>query len=104
MSSPTTLLVQPGNGRPAFEANQYVIQNGRDRQLMIYWYQGRGRAVASEYWGKVYTILDSLKRRRSDGSMVRITVPVGDSEVAAIETARRFAADISPVLPEFVPD
>ncbi|HXD33594.1 MAG TPA: EpsI family protein [Pyrinomonadaceae bacterium] len=104
MSSPATLLVKPSNGRPAFEANQYVIQNGRDRQLMIYWYQGRGRAIASEYWGKVYTVWDSLKRHRSDGSMVRITVPVNESEAAAAETAGKFAADISTVLPEFVPD
>lgn len=104
MSEPGTLWVKPSNGRPAFETNLYVIQNGRDRQLMIYWYQGRGRAIASEYWAKVYTVVDSLGRRRSDGSMVRITVPLGTSEAAAIETAGKFAADISTVLPEFVPD
>lgn len=104
MSSPGTLVVKPADGRPAFEANQYVIQNGRERQLMIYWYQGRGRAIASEYWGKVYTVWDSLRRHRSDGSMVRITVPVGGSESEAMETAGRFAADISTVLPGFVPD
>src|SRR6185295_3933936 len=73
MTSPGILLITPTNGRPAFEANQYVIQSGRDRQLMIYWYQGRGRAIPSEYWAKIYTVLDSLGRHRSDGSMVRIT-------------------------------
>jgi EpsI family protein len=104
MSAPATMVIKPTDGRPAFEANRYLIQNGRDKQLMIYWYQGRGRAVASEYWGKIYTVLDSLRRRRSDGSMVRVTVPVGSSESAAIETAGKFAADISTVLPEFVPD
>jgi EpsI family protein len=104
MSTPAIQVISPSNGRPAFEVNRYIIQNGRDRQLMIYWYQGRGRAVASEYLGKIYTVLDSLKRHRSDGSMVRITVPVGASEAAAIETAGKFAADISTVLPEFVPD
>ena len=104
MSEPSTTTIRPAAGRAPFEANRYVIQNGRERQLMLYWYQGRGRAVASEYWGKVYTVLDSLRRRRSDGSMVRITVPVGNSEAAAIETASKFAADISTALPEFVPD
>jgi EpsI family protein len=104
MSEPSRTIIRPADGRPEFEANRYVIQNGRDRQLMLYWYQGRGRAVASEYWGKVYTVLDSLRRRRSDGSMVRITVPVGSSEAAATETATRFAADISTVLPEFIPN
>src|SRR6266550_3414717 len=71
MSAPATILITPANGKPVFEANQYLIQNGRERQLMIYWYQGRGRAVASEYWGKIYTVWDSLSRHRSDGSMVR---------------------------------
>ena len=104
MSAPATMIIKPADGRPAFEANRYVIENGRDRQLMIYWYQGRGRAVASEYWGKIYTVLDSLRRRRSDGSMVRVTVPVGASEAAAIETASKFAADVATVLPAFVPD
>ncbi|MCU1267674.1 MAG: EpsI family protein [Acidobacteria bacterium] len=104
MSEPALMLIKPVDGRPAFEANRYLIQSGRDKQLMIYWYQGRGRAVASEYWGKIYTVVDSLRRRRSDGSMVRITVPVADSESAAIETAGRFAADVSTVLPAYVPD
>lgn len=105
MSAPGTLSIKPSNGRPAFDANMYVIQSGRDRQLMIYWYQGRGRAVASEYLAKVYTVLDSLRRHRSDGSMVRITVPIGASDAgAAVETAGKLAADISTVLPEFVPD
>ncbi len=104
MSEPARLVVTPADGRPAFEANRYLIQNGPEKQLMIYWYQGRGRAVASEYWGKAYTVLDSLRRRRSDGSMVRVTVPVGASEAAAIDTARGFAADVSAVLPAFVPD
>jgi len=104
MSAPATMVIKPADGRPEFEANRYLIQNGQEKQLMIYWYQGRGRAVASEYWGKIYTVLDSLRRRRSDGSMVRVTVPVGSSESAAIETAGKFAADISTVLPEFVPD
>jgi EpsI family protein len=104
MSEPARMVIKPADGRPAFEANRYLIQNGRDKQLMIYWYQGRGRTVASEYWGKVYTVLDSLRRHRSDGSMVRVTVPVGDSESAAIETAGKFAADVSTVLPAYVPD
>ena len=79
MSNPKIVMITPPNGQPAFPANEYLIQNGKDRQLMVYWYQGRGRAVASEYWGKVYTVWDSLRRRRSDGAMVRVSVPVGKS-------------------------
>lgn len=102
-------LSQPGKATIAlpdgstFVANKYVIQNGDYRSMMIYWYQGRGRNVASEYWGKVYTVFDSVRLRRSDGAMVRVTVPIGDSEAAAEQTAIGFASSASSVLPEFVP-
>lgn len=104
MSNPGIIVIKPTNGRPAFEANEYLIQNGNEKQLLVYWYQGRGRAVASEYWGKVYTVMDSLRRRRSDGAMVRVTVPVGESEAAAVASAANFAGYVANELPAFIPD
>jgi EpsI family protein len=102
-------LSEPGKANIAlpdgssFVANKYVIQNGDYKSMMVYWYQGRGRNVASEYWGKVYTVLDSVRLRRSDGAMVRVTVPIRDSEAAAEQTAIEFASTASNVLPDFVP-
>lgn len=87
----------------SFVANKYVIENGDYRNLMIYWYQGRGRNVASEYWGKIYTVFDSVRLRRSDGAMVRVTVPIGGSEEKAEQSAIEFASAASEALPEFVP-
>ena len=103
MSNPGRITIAPA-GKPAFEANRYLIENGGMKQLLIYWYQGRGRAVASEYWGKVYTVIDSVRLRRSDGAMVRVMVPVGESERAALESAAKLAATVSTVLPEYIPD
>ncbi|MCA1817247.1 MAG: EpsI family protein [Acidobacteria bacterium] len=96
--------VTPAGGGKPFEANRYIVENGDDRQLLIYWYQGRGRAVASEYWGKIYTVLDSLERRRSDGAMVRVMVPFRGDEGAALRTAEDLAAQAAPHLSAFVPD
>jgi len=87
----------------SFVANQYIIKSGDYKSLMIYWYQGRGRNVASEYWGKVYTVLDSVRLRRSNGAMVRVTVPIGNSEDAAEQAAIEFASSASAVLPQYVP-
>ena len=103
MSQPGTITISP-SGRPSFVANRYIIENGGHRELLIYWYQGRGRAVASEYWGKVYTVFDSVTLRRSDGALVRITAPVGKSETESLKAAVELAAEISTRLPEFVPD
>ncbi|HEX6715648.1 MAG TPA: EpsI family protein [Pyrinomonadaceae bacterium] len=102
-------LSEPGKASIAlpegtsFVANKYVIQSGNFRSMMIYWYQGRGRNVASEYWGKVYTVFDSVRLRRSDGALVRVTVPIGKSEADAEKTAIEFASIASQVLPEYVP-
>ena len=97
----TTITTPEGS---SFVANQYFIQSGSSRVAMIYWYQGRGRAVASEYWGKVYTVLDSVRLRRSDGALVRVTVPVTQSEASALAAAAELASTVTGPLGEFVPN
>ena len=104
LNDPATIQIKPADGSAPFEANRYIVQNGDEKQMLIYWYQGRGRKVASEYWGKIYTVLDSVRRRRSDGAIVRVMVPVGKSEQAALDAAATFAGQVAPVLPGFVPD
>jgi len=88
----------------SFQANQYVIQNGSQRVAMIYWYQGRGRTVASEYWGKIYTVIDSVRLRRSDAAMIRVTVPIVSVDAASLDAAAELAGKASEQLAEFVPN
>jgi len=71
-----------------FSVNLATIQNGAEKQLMIYWFQNRGRIIASEYWEKIYLVLDSIFKRRRDGSFIRIITaypennsPQNDSEL-----------------------
>ena len=105
MTEPATIQINPADGRGApFEANRYIIQNGDNQQLLVYWYQGRGRAVASEYWDKAYTMMDSVRRRRSDGAMVRVIVPVATTEEAALRDAVALAAEAAPHLRDYVPE
>jgi EpsI family protein len=103
LSEPGKMTITTADGN-TFVANRYIIQNGSYKSLMVYWYQGRGRAVASEYWGKIYTVLDSVRLRRSDGAMVRVTVPVAGSEQDALARAGELAAVATGALPEFVPN
>jgi EpsI family protein len=103
LSNPDKVQIPLPDGS-TFAANKYVIKNGEYQSVMIYWYQGRGRAVASEYWGKVYTVIDSVRLRRSDGAMVRVTVPLGNSESAALESAKDLSAKAAASLPAFVPN
>jgi len=103
LSDPAKVTLPLANGS-SFTANKYIIQNGSNKSLMIYWYQGRGRAVASEYWGKVYTVIDSVRLRRSDGALVRVTVPLTNSEADALRSASDLAAGVEAQLGDFVPN
>ena len=103
LSQPGKAMIPLPDGS-SFAANKYVIENGEYRSLMIYWYQGRGRTVASEYWGKIYTVIDSVRLRRSDGAMVRVTVPLGKSEDVALAAATDLASKTAAALGEFVPN
>ncbi len=101
---PARIEIKSPDGVRAFEANRFIVQNGSDRQFLIYWYQGRGRAVASEYWDKVFKVIDSARRRRSDGAMVRLMTSAAQSETEALKIATDLAGEMATVLPDFVPD
>jgi EpsI family protein len=103
LSEPGKAMISLPDGS-SFAANKYVIENGDRRSLMIDWYQGRGREVASEYWGKIYTVIDSVRLRRSDGAMVRVTVPLGSSEEVALKAATDLSSKTAAALGDFVPN
>jgi EpsI family protein len=60
----------------AARVNQYVIQKGIDRQLVLYWYQGRGRIVANEYTNKLLLMYDAATLHRTNGALVRVIAPI----------------------------
>ncbi len=88
--------------------NRIVIQRGLDRQLVLYWYQSHGRIVASEYWGKIYTVVDAIRTNRTDAALVRVITPVVGLDVAAEKAAERnaidFVTNLFPLLSDYLPD
>jgi EpsI family protein len=92
-------------GQAPFPANRYLIAKGEDRQLVLYWYWAHNRAVASEYSAKFYLIADSIRMRRSDGSMIRLTTGLAANE--SIDSAQQrllaLADDIVPLVKHYVP-
>lgn len=84
--------------------NKVLIQKGLDKQVILYWYQDRGRVLASEYWAKAYLIWDAMTMHRTDGSLVRISLPVGTSVEDAYREGLAFMQDAWPMLQEYLPD
>jgi EpsI family protein len=83
--------------------NRYMIQKGIDRQLVLYWYQGRGRVVADEYANKAWLMLDAARLRRTNGALVRLITPVAGSADAAFEELSAFTTAVFPRLASHLP-
>lgn len=56
--------------------NRYMLKNGPARAVVYYWYQGRGRVVASEYAVKWNLLRDAAFRGHTEEALVRVVVPV----------------------------
>ena len=95
--------------------NKYLLKNGSREAIVYYWYQGRGRVVASEYAVKWNLLHDAALVGHTEEALVRIvtyvprpnTLPAGttvaQSYVAAEQLGARVASqlltDVARVLP-----
>ncbi len=80
--------------------NRFLLQKGEEKLLVYYWYQGRGRVVASEFKDRLYLLLDRLLKRRSDGALVRLIVPYSPE---AEKRLQDFTKALFPVLENYLP-
>jgi EpsI family protein len=89
----------------SFPVNRYVVSKLGERQLVLYWFQAHGRAVASEYWAKYYLISDSIRMNRSDGGMVRLMTPMLEDESPEAAQARmmKLGSQFLPLLDSCIP-
>lgn len=86
--------------------NRAVIQKNAEKQVVIYWFKQRDRILVNEYLVKWYLLWDAFSRQRTDGALVRLASPVGQSESEAEVDQRlmAFASVIEEKLPSFIPD
>lgn len=86
--------------------NRVLIQNGENRQLVYYWFQGRGRIIANEYLNKWYLFTDALFENRTDGALVRYVTPVFPDEEMAQAEARiqDLMLETQPALKQYIPE
>jgi len=101
LSSKIIELKLPGSNR-SIRINEYILKRGDTTELVYYWYHSRGRVIANEYVDRVYMILDSITKKRSDGALIRISGPADDLERAK-GLQRRFIQKLFSVLDDFLP-
>ncbi|MCG8589131.1 MAG: EpsI family protein, partial [Proteobacteria bacterium] len=95
----------PPGPRGNTRAKRFVIAKGDQRQLVYFWYQSRGRVMAQSHDVILYRFLDRALRQRTDGTLVRITVPLVRGDVEEAERAfGEFTRAAAPLLPRFLPN
>jgi EpsI family protein len=72
----TTIRIPVEGRNTPIEINKYVTERGDEKSVTLYWYQGHNRVIASEYWAKYWLVLDAVKMRRSDTSIVKVVINV----------------------------
>jgi EpsI family protein len=87
--------------------NDFTIAKENDRMITYYWYQGRGRVEANEYWDKIYGVQDAVFKNRTDAALVRVMVDSTDKpdiEAASRQVALDFINQLRPELARFIPN
>jgi len=87
------------------QANRVLIQKGKIRQLVYYWFDQRGRNLTNEYLVKWFLFWDALTRNRTDGALVRYTTLISPSESLDTAEARlkKFMQSTTPLLTQYIP-
>lgn len=96
----------PGTQMGAVTLNRAVIQKGLEKQLVYYWFEGRGRHMSHDFMTRFYTVADSMTMNRTDGGLVRLITPILGEETEAEADARlqRFLAATADRLRRFIPE
>jgi len=84
--------------------NRYLVANGAQRAVVLYWYQTPRRVIAGEWAAKLWLVADTLRNKRTDTALVRVIAwPADGKDEAATAVAIRFARKLYPLLREYLP-
>jgi EpsI family protein len=97
-----TLSLPPPH--PPITVNRYLIQKERAQQLVFYWYQSQGQAIAGEVPARIAMVKSSLVRNRTDGALIRVLSPIYGSVPETSERLVAYVQAIYPILVDYLPD
>ncbi len=81
-----------------------IVEKRSRKQVVLYWYQSGNRAIANEYFQRIYFIHDSIRYNRTNAAFIRFISPVsGDDYEGSIQLLSNFIKKIRPLLNEYLP-
>jgi len=95
----------PLSGTFSLPVSRAFMEKNGQRQLTYYWFPQQGRVLNDLFSLKLYVFWDALTRQRTDGSLVRIVMPVSATERLEDAEARMqsFVRLLVPQLDAFLP-
>jgi|GEM_PF-273437 len=90
-----TVTVMASDG--PYVVNRDMLRLGKSQAVVYYWYQGRGRVVASEYAVKWNLLKDAAFKGHTEEALVRIVIPL-DAADSTEALADQMGMKIAPTL------
>jgi len=101
----TVPLDLPGMPQRPAPVKRLLIAKGEARALVYYWYHQQGRVIAEDWQKILYLGLDRALHGRTDGTLVRFTIPIQHDGLEGAEAEfRDLAPRLVAKLPGFLPD
>lgn len=99
----STLTIPLSPPAAPITVNWFLIQKDQDQQVVMYWYQSHGQAIAGEMAARVDMVRSSMMRRRTDGALVRVSSPVYGSVPETSDRLVRYIQAMYPILGDYLP-
>jgi EpsI family protein len=84
--------------------NRYLVQKDQQMQVVLYWYQARGQAIASEVAAKIELVRSAVTHNRTDGALVRVMSPVLGGAQPTTDRLVKYVQTLHPVLSAYEPE
>jgi EpsI family protein len=97
-------LSMPNSNPGKIKVIKLLLEKSSQKQIVLYWFQSRGRFISSEYMQKIYLIIDAITRHRTDGAFVRLIAPVvNGNEDVSLKNLEDFFKLLMPILQDYIP-
>ena len=91
-------------GQSSIPVNRFLIQKDSHQEVVFYWYQAQGRAIAGEVGAKVAMVQSAILRNRTDGALVRVSSPIYKSLGETSDLLTAYIQTMHPLLSQYLPD
>ncbi|MCF8104148.1 MAG: EpsI family protein [Desulfohalobiaceae bacterium] len=101
-TKPLPLKIPGSSEEPT--VNRLLLQKGAEKKVSLYWYQCRGRILHNEYLERIYRVIDSIFKNRTDGAFIRLVAINTGQDIQKEEAMLKdFASRLLPMLREYLP-